>query len=531
MARRFLRLKFALVRNGFRTGNTAMVVGTVLGLVAAAVAGLIGLTAGVALRWAPDDVRQLGVEAGLAGLFLIWTIGPITVAGSDASMDPVKLVLLPLSRRQLAAGLTLSTMVGPGGLATVPIVLGVVIGTAPPGPGAIAVVLGGALFLVLCAVSSRLLITLVGLGLRRRGLRDVIAVAIPVVVVVLSQLPNLISQLAVHQDSPQAEQVIERMRGLLRLLPSSFPAGMITAGERGQVWPALLNGAAGLLTVILLGTLWGVLLQRVMTSPPTTGAVRSRRTRRLRVTRLTPWLPRRAAAVADKDITLMLREPAQRVQLILSLALVLAAGLAPVLTGFRAPAVGYLGCALAAFFGTVNSNVYGYDGPSMWVNLAAGDDARADLLGKAVARLLLFTPAVAVVTLELGLYVRPALLPGYLGCALGAWCLAIGLALMQSVVAPYPITYSENGVMARSNGSLTAVLAQLVAFPVLGLGIAPFVLLGILRPDRPGLAAAGGAAALAVGAGAGYALYRAAVSYSTPRQPELLVSISKRAAA
>ena len=67
-----------------------------------------------------------------------------------------------------------------------------------------------------------------------------------------------------------------------------------------------------------------------------------------------PWLPRRAAAVADKDLTLMLREPAQRVQLILATALTLAAAVIPVLTGVRAAAIGYLGCGLAVFLSLIH---------------------------------------------------------------------------------------------------------------------------------------------------------------------------------
>lgn len=531
MARRFLRLKFALVRNGFRTGSTPMVIGSVLSLLAGFAAGLSGLAGGVALRWAPDDVRQVIIQVVLAVVLLIWLVGPITVAGSDASMDPVKLVVLPLSRRQLAIGLTLSALVGPGGLATVPAVVGLVIGTAPLGPGAVAVVAGGVLFVLLCAVSSRLLVTLVGLGLRRRGLRDVLGVAIPLLVVLLSQLPNLINNVLLRGHPERAEQLLDRMRLVLRLWPSSFSASLIIAGEQGRGLRALAEAVGAVTTVTVLGAIWAVLLRRVMTSPPTTGAVRAHRGRRPRVARLMPWLPRRAAAVADKDLTLMLREPAQRVQLILATALALAAAVVPVLTGVRVVAVGYLGCALAVFLGMINSNVYGYDGSSMWVNIAAGDDARSDLLGKAVARLLVFTPAVVVVALVLGLHARPALLPGVLGCTLGAWCLALGLSLLQSVIAPYPVSYSENGVMARNNGSFTAFVAQLVALPVLAVAIGPFIVAGILWSDRPGLVAGSGTAALVIGAAAGYGLYRAAVRYSAPRQAELLVSISKKAEA
>ena len=533
MARRFLRLKFALVRAGFRSGNTAMVIGAVLSLIAGFGAGVGGLIAGVALRWAPDDVHVTVVEIGLAAILVAWVLGPVTVAGTDASMDPTKLVLLPLTRRDLAVGLTGASLVGPGGLATLPTVLGVVVGMAPLGPGAIAVVLGGVVFIGLCVVTSRLVITLLGFGLRRRGTRDVVAVAVPLVVIVLSQLPNLVLNAAPHLlGEERSRQLAGSARGVLRFLPSSLPTGAITAGSRGDLPAALAELAGGVVLIVLLGAWWARLLQTVMTQPAAevSGGTSVHR-RRLHVVRLLPWLPVRAAAVADKDVILLFREPAQRVQVIIVMVLASGMALGPVVAGARSPGLAYLSTGLGLLLGMVNSNAYGYDGSSTWMNVAAGDDARSDLLGKGVARLIVFTPLILVITLLLGGLFGPRLLLGSLGCSLGAWFASLGISLAQSVIAPYPVTYSENGLMARNNGTFTAVAAQFVAFPILGVCVAPFLFLGLLNTDRTAVLAASGLGALAVGAGVGYGAYRLAVTYSTPRQPELLQAISKRAEA
>ena len=153
--------------------------------------------------------------------------------------------------------------------------------------------------------------------------------------------------------------------------------------------------------------------------------------------------------------------------------------------------------------------------------------------GSQAATLIIRAMALQELTLKDWWYVmKKEVLSGVmLGCTLGAWCLALGLSLLQSVIAPYPVSYSENGVMARNNGSFTAFVAQLVALPVLAVAIGPFIVAGILWSDRPGLVAGSGTAALVIGAAAGYGLYRAAVRYSAPRQAELLVSISKKAEA
>lgn len=532
MARRFVRLKVALLRAGFRSGNTAMVIGTALGLLAGVLAGLGGLVAGALLRLADPATQTLVVEAGFALGLLTWVVAPLLTAGTDTSLDPGKLVMLPLRRRELAVGLTVAALVGPGGLATVGAVLGVVLGLAPAGPGALAVAGGGVLFAALCVLSSRVLLTLFGLGLRRRGVRDAAAVAVPLVVVGLSQAPNLVNGLVQVGGAERAGALLGAARSVLRFLPSSLPAGMVSAGRRGDLLAAGAEAVGAVGLVVALAAVWVRLLDRATTTSATVAVSRSHRRRWVRVGVWLPRLPARAAAVADKDLLLLFREPAQRAQVIMVGVLTLAAAAGPALTGTGdLPVVGYLGVAVGVLLGTTNANCYGYDGSSTWVNVAAGDDARADLLGKAVARLVAFTPAVAAVSLTVAVAAGPRVLLGGLGCALGAWFAALGCALVQSVVAPFPVTYGENGLMARNNGTLTAVVAQFVVFPLLALSVGPFVVLGLLVLDRPALLAATGAGGLLIGCGVGYAGYRIAVSYSAARQPELLQAVAKRAEA
>lgn len=534
MVGRFLRLRLALFRAGFRTGNIATSIGTVLGLMSAVVLGLGGLVAGTALRWAPTSFVTVVVPVALAVIYLVWLIGPVTVAGTDAALDPVKFVLLPLKRRDLALGLAAAGLVGPGGIATALTVLGIVIGVAPAGPGLVPVVLAGLLFLGLCILSSRCLVSLVGMGLRRRGVRDVLAVAIPLVIIVLGQLPNIIQNVARAAGKDASAAFGETLVPLLRFSPSSFAAQAFVAGHRGDVLTGLLEIAAGIAFCTAVGFAWSVLLRRVMTtSPGVQGAVKARASRRFRTRALLPRLSPRAGAVADKDLTLLFREPAQRVQLIMAVIFGLAVGIVPgvvalTTTGSVPPAIAFIGAGLGMFLGLLNSNLYGYDGSSMWVNVAAGDDARSDLLGKAVARLVVFTPIIVIAALVCGLLIAPTLLPATIGCAVGAWLVCLGLGLLQSVLAPYPIVISEDSAMARSQGSFQAVIAQLITFPIVGLLVGPFVLMGIYWGTNPLVALAVGLGAILVGLAGLYGGFRLAVAYSGPRQPELLQQVAKR---
>ncbi len=537
MVGRFLRLRLALFKAGFRTGSTATTIGTVLGLLWAVVSGLTGLVVGVALRWAPPEVIQILVPAGLAVIYLVWLVGPVTVAGTDAAMDPVKFVLLPLTRRDLASGLAAAGLLGPGGIATTLTVFGLVIGLAPLDLGLIGVLLGGLLFLALCVLSSRCLVSLVGMGLRQRGVRDVLAVAIPLTIILLGQLPNIIQNIARAAGTDASVAFGRAALSVLRYSPSSFAAEAMLAGHRGEVVRPLVEVVAGVVLCVLIGAAWSVLLRRVMTTPPgVAGAAKAQRSGRFPTRALLPQLSPRAGAVADKDLTLLVREPAQRLQLIMAVIFGLGVGIVPGIVAVASSEplpkeLGFIAVGLGLFLGMFNSNLYGYDGSSMWVNVAAGDDAHADLAGKLVARLLVFTPIVVVAALVLGLTVSPRLLPATVGCAVGSWLLSLGLALLQSVLAPYPIVVSEDSAMARSQGSFQAVIAQFVAFPVLGILIGPLVLAGVLWGTNPLVSVAVGVGGLLVGALGLYAGFRWAVAYAAPRQPELLQQVSKRAEA
>lgn len=530
MVGRFLRLRWALVRGGFRAGNTTQKVGAILGALFGLFAGVAGFIMGVSLRLMEAPWQAMAVQLGLGLVFLGWLLGPITIAGSDAAMDPARFGLLPLTRRDLALGLGASALVGPGGLGTSLMLLGVVIGLANSPVGVPLVLAGALLFLLLCAMSSRFLVSLVGLGLRKRGTRDVMAVAVPLAVIVLSQLPNIITQVTSHQSAAQNEQQLWLAAGVTRWFPSSFAVQTMLAGHSGGLLPGLLEllGAVGILVPI--GFAWAVLLRTVMVNPPVSdGPVKALKADR-------PWVPRvlqqfrpRVRAVAGKDIKLAFREPAQRVQVIMLGIFALAAVVVPMILLRGEPLAAFIVVGVALLVGMTNGNMYGYDGSSMWVNVAAGDDAAGDILGKLLARILVFIPPLAVAAVVSSLMLAPSLTVGVAGVAVGAALVALGLACVQSVVAPYPVTYSEDSLMAKNQGSFLAVVVQFVTLPVIALASGPFLALAMVHHQSMWIPSVAGLGALAVGALGCWGGYCLAASIGRNRQPELLQQVSKRA--
>jgi hypothetical protein len=147
----------------------------------------------------------------------------------------------------------------------------------------------------------------------------------------------------------------------------------------------------------------------------------------------------------------------------------------------RPPAV-LIGLSIPFFMGTFSGlNQFGVDGAAYWTNVAAGNDPRADLLGKNLAAVVVTTPALVIVTLALA-----ALTGGWayvpLTVVLGLSVLAVGLGVgnVVSVVAPLPLTESTTNVWGQQSGQGCAtgaihglaLLVDMVLLVPVALGVA-----------------------------------------------------------
>ena len=95
--------------------------------------------------------------------------------GTDETLDPARLQLLPLRRRPLMTGLLASSFVGFAPAAVILAVAGAVVGYGL-GPSIVITVAAGVVLLVLCAATARMVTTLLASRLTSRRGRDAMVI-------------------------------------------------------------------------------------------------------------------------------------------------------------------------------------------------------------------------------------------------------------------------------------------------------------------------------------------------------------------
>jgi ABC-2 type transport system permease protein len=539
MARHFVRLKLALLRGGLKAGGWQQVVGLVVGLLFAIPLTIGGFIALAALRGAPADVAEAVAVVGFVALVLVWALLPLLTFSADSSLDPAKLALLPLRPGQLAIGLFAASCVGVAPVATLVALTGAVAGFAPAGAGLVIVVAGVLLEFAICVLAARALSTALSHWLRSRRVRD-----LTIVVVSLGALSlNLGLQVLIRATRPARLGDLDWLRslgGVLGWLPPGLAARAIaTAGRAGDLPLASLELLGAAVAVPLLAWWWLASLGRVLVTAEPSDAPRQLGRSEVglfprAVRRLLP-LDRRGA-VAAKDLRYFARHPRLRVLWLT------AAVLAIVLPGFlllsrdaprRFAALG----ALASLY-MLNSNAlnqFGPDGPAYWTNVAAGGDARADLVGKNVALALPGLALVSVVSVGLTALGGGWLyLPVTLCLAAGILGIMLGVANYVSIRFPFALSNVSSNVWASQGaGAGCAVgLVQLLAMSVEGALMVPLAALLVvgLTIWSPALVVL---CPFAIAYGC--ALWRLGVhlgaEWLSSHQPELLAALSPRRAA
>jgi ABC-2 type transport system permease protein len=540
-----VRLKLALLRAGLRAAGVGGVLATIFAVAVALSVGVFGAVSFGVVRLLSDQHAMEASVGGFGLVLLVWMLGPIVTATSEGTLEADRLVVFPLTPRQLMPGLLGAALAGFGALATVVTFAGAFVGLAPVSPLALLTALAILLELATCATFGRLLGTVVSGAARSRRWRDVALVAGPVAAISV----NLLMQLALRrtaasgggqaglEDNPLARALLL----MARLLPSG-PAAMAAGFARaGRALPAIAALVAAGLVVFAGLALWHAALERTLSSAGSSGGP-ARRRGRGGVTRpprdltpalFAPFLPEtRVGAVAARELRFMSRDPRQRVAMISSLFVIVLPLVSIQNITFRSAAA-VLFAAMPAYSVTLTAtNLFGYDGTAHWMNVAAADDVRSDLLGKWLARIVLVVPLVLAVSALLvartgsAAYLAPAW-----GLAVAAAGLALGLGSILSVRMPFPMPASRTNVFSSGTAGrgASAGLAAMAVFVGQGIVLGPLVAAALLLD---GVAARALVTAAAVAAGVAGALLglRSAVRWSGPRQPELLVALAPRQA-
>jgi ABC-2 type transport system permease protein len=527
MARTLLRLKLRLLRNGLRVTGRRGTFNLVLAMLVAGFLGVIGALAFAATRTATDSQATDATVIAFAVIFLVWVLGPLLTASAGELLAPENLVLFPLRPNQLMPGLLAAALVGAGGLTTILVLVGAVAGMAPASPALVVTVAAAIVELGMCVAVSRLVAAAISGAAQTRRWRDIVVFAAPLIGLAINLSFQFTAGSAGRGTSPS---VPHALISVTRLSPSTLPALAMADARTGHGLRALVELTGGALVVAATLWLWWRVLDRILTmAPHNTAPAAGHRTALM--PRLLGFLPlSRATAVLAKELRVSWRDPRQRAALLGTLfpGLIIFVRTA---TDRPSPALVLSLGAVAAFTGSAAGNLYGFDGYRHWFNVAAGDDARADLLGKSAARVVLTVP---LLVLFGGLLAARSggwsLLPAAYGLAVGSLLLMVGMSAVTSISSPYPYPERRSNMYSRgeSGRGLRLFGETLGKLLVNGIIIGPLSALAYSMRDHPVQATAVGLAAVAVGLVAWRVCLDTAAGRSQGHQAELLEALSPR---
>ncbi|MFJ8865678.1 transporter [Streptomyces sp. NPDC102473] len=526
----FVRLKLTLLRNGLRqsSGRRAAYVASLVVTVLLAAGQVVGL---VALR----GHAQAGTLVVLmtAVVALGWAVMPLFFPSGDETLDPSRLVMLPLRPRPLIGALLVASLIGIGPLFTLALALGSVIAVAH---GAAAVVFGLAavpLTLLVCVALARSVATAnIRLLTSRKG-RD-LAVLSGLVIAVGIQFVNFAAQSLGRAGGLSS---LEPVADVVRWLPPASALGAVASASEGAYGTALTQLLLAVLALAGLMWLWQRSLTKLMTSPDgSTIAAAEPSAKRSGADRadrsgLFALLPEgRTATVMQRSLRYVVRDPKTKASWVTALAIGL---IVPVLNAAQGTGSAYFACFAAGMLGMQMYNQFGQDTSAFWMvalSVSSTRDAYLELRARALSLLLITLPYTVLVTVVTAAVLGDwAALPGVVGLSFALLGAMLATGALASALFPYSIPQDgafKNVVPGQAGLAWISILGGMVAAavlsgPVIGLTIWLHV------ADRQGLLWLLLPVGAVYGAFIGWLGVRLAAPRVADRLPEILAAVSK----
>ncbi|MFE5829759.1 transporter [Streptomyces sp. NPDC056508] len=524
----FVRLKLSLLRNGLRQsgGRTAAyVVSAVFGALFAA--GM--LLSFVLLRGNGNAGTVAVLLTGMVALS--WAVMPLFMPGGDETLDPSRLVMLPLLPRPLVRALLVASLVGIGPVLTLLLAFGAALSVAHGVAGTVAAVLAVPLVTVTCVALSRAVAAAnIRLLTSRKG-RD-LALLSGLVIAVGIQVVNFAAQ---RLSEPGGLNAIEPAASVVGWLP---PAAAISAVDAASDGDHAVAAVRLLLTAVTLAGLlhwWERSLVRLMVEPdgstigasPDAGA-RGKDGGTGLLGRVLPG--GRTGAVMERSLRYVWRDPKTKAAWVTSLALGL---IVPVFNALQGAGSIYWACFASGMLGMLMYNQFGQDTSAFWMvaqTLSTPADAYAELRARTLALLAVTLPFTVLVTVlttaVLGDWAR---LAEGLGLAFGLLGAMLATGAVASAVYPYSIPQDsgyKNVVPGQAGLAWISIFggmlaAALLCAPLIGAAVYLHV------ADRQSLLWTLLPAGALYGALLVWAGLRTAAPRTANRLPEILAAVSK----
>nr|WP_281904584.1 transporter [Streptomyces olivaceus] len=520
----FVRLKLSLLRNGLRQsgGRQAAYIASAVVVLLFAALTLLGL---IALRgYAHADSLVVLLAAVLA---LGWAVMPLFFPSGDETLDPTRLVMLPLRPRPLVRALLAASLVGIGPLFALCVFAGSVVAVAHGGAAYAVGVVGAVLALLVCVTLARAVAAAnVRLLTSRKG-RD-LAVLSGLVVAVGAQVVNFGAQRLGSSGLGRLDPVAD----VVRWVPPASAVGAMDAASDGSYGVALAQLALTAAALVLLLWVWARHLTRLMTTPD--GSTIQSDTRPVRERGSagpSRWLPAgRTGTTMERTLRYVWRDPKTKAAWVTSLAIGL---IVPVFNAWQGTGSVYFACFAAGMLGIQMYNQFGQDTSAFWMvamTISSTRDAYVELRARALALLLVTLPYATLVTvLTTAILDDWPTLPQTLGLSFALLGAMLASGAWTSAQFPYSIPQDGYKNVAPGQAGLAwiSIFGGMVGAALL---CAPVIALTIWLNVSAG---GDGLTWLLLPVGAGYGAVltllglRLAAPRTAARLPEILTAVSK----
>ena len=517
-----VRLRWRLMRNRLRKGGLVLFV---LGLVASAGFAVVAFGIFASARVATDVGRRSIAQGVLGAVLLGWVFLPLMSGGADETVDPTRLALLPLTRRQLAGVLIGGAVSGPATIAVFAALWGLIVGYAPGGVGALIVVAVVPCVFLLGLGLARLTATGLARAQRSRGGRDI--------AVVLTTLLGATVWLGTQAIGPALQKAddrsVNRIVNVLGWLPTGWPGRALVAAHdhhpgTAAIW---LAATAALAALALSG--WARATMRLATmSERVSGTTRSSAGAPLG-SASTPL----GAALA-REWRYVRRSPGKRGQFIMTSVMGVGFTVIQVIrnTDHSGPRWAFAGLGAMLFGVSPSFNILGFDSPSLWLDDLSGGMTKVRLRARSLGWLphVLIPGLLGVVTASV-LAGRWQATPLAMIAAVGMSLAGLGVGSFASTVTPMPVLDGDNPWAWRNGMSgkgCSQGLWSVLGLAVMAVCAAPIVIPLVVFYDRP-WAYAIAVAGIALGAGIFALGTRLGARRIGGRGPELIAELSPRA--
>ncbi|MXG24406.1 transporter [Streptomyces sp. YIM 132580] len=521
----FVRLKLTLLRNGLRQSSgrkAAFIVSLVLTLLLAA-----GQVLGLVLLRGNAHAGTVVVLL-TAVVALGWAVLPLFFPSGDDTLDPTRLVMLPLRPEPLVRALLVSSMVGIGPLFTLCLVVGSVLALAHGPAGVVFAVLAVPLTLLLCVALSRAVATANVRLLNSRKGRD-LAVLSGLVIAVGIQFVNFGAQRLGQAGGLSA---LEPAGNVARWLPGASAIAAVDAASDGSYGVAVLQLLITAAALVALVWMWQRGLVKLMTAPDgSTLAAAGPSRKESGRTGLSGLLPEgRTGTVVQRSLRYVARDPKTKAAWVTALAI---GAIVPLLNALQGTGSVYFACFAAGMLGMQMYNQFGQDTSAFWMvalTISSTRDAYLELRARACALLLITLPyTVLVCVVTAAVLGRWQALPGVLGLSFALLGAMLAIGAVGSALFPYSIPQEgafKNVAPGQGGLAWISIISGMLAAPVLaGPVIALTVWLHIAdHHDALWLVVPAGAV---YGAFIGWAGLRIAAPRTANRLPEILAAVSK----